>query len=87
MDELLYTQIGKINDKIDKWVSAWKLIHLFRSNIHSHVNIDETEISIKEYPVEAIVLGELNDYSGGRNDYDALLSFIMPYTKNIPTWI
>jgi len=84
MDELLYAQIGKINDEIDKWVSARKLIHLFRSNIHAHVNIDETEISIKECPVEAIVLGELNDYSGGRNDYDALLSFYHDMHRKYP---
>ena len=75
MDVLLNNQIGKINDEIDKWVRARKLIHLLKSTIQSHLNMDETEISIKSYPVEAIVLGELNDYSGDRNDYDALLSF------------
>jgi len=84
MDAVLDNQIGKINDEIDKWVRARKLVHFFKSAIHSHVDINEGEISIKPCPVEAIVLGELNDYSGNRNDYDALSSFFCDISKKYP---
>jgi len=68
-------QIKNIDDKIEVWVRARNLLHLFKTTIHSQLDVDETEIKVQFRPAEAIVLGDLNDYSRDRNDYDALISF------------
>ena len=75
MDELFQQQISKIDLKIDEWVRAQKLLFTLRKTINSVLDIDEDNISVQFLPAEAIILGELNDYSRSRNDYDALLSF------------
>ena len=84
MDVLLDNQVEKINDEIDKWVRARKLLFLFKSIINSYKDIDESEISIMSCPAEAIILGELNDYRGGKNDFDALLAFYHDMYKKYP---
>jgi DNA-binding transcriptional MerR regulator/effector-binding domain-containing protein len=93
INETLLRQIEKIDSKINDWVHARKLLFTLQKTIHPVLNIDEREISIKFMPAEAIVLGDLNDYSRGRNDYDALLSFYHDISKkyldldvNYPVW-
>ncbi|MCL2707287.1 MAG: MerR family transcriptional regulator [Dehalococcoidia bacterium] len=75
MDELLTTQIEKVDEKIDEWVHAKKLLCTLKSSIHSALTVDEEEITVKFMPAEAIILGDVNDYSRGKNDYDALFKF------------
>ena len=74
-DELFSRQIGKIDGKIDGWIRARKLLLTLRKIIQSVADIDENAVSIQYLPAEAIVMGGINDYSHGRSDYDALLSF------------
>ena len=93
MENILTQQIDKIEIKIDRCVQAQKLLHTLRKIIRSVNNIDENEIYVQFHPAEAIVLGEINDYSRGRNDYDALRDFYRSigdkypsYDLNYPVW-
>ncbi|MCL2349671.1 MAG: MerR family transcriptional regulator [Planctomycetaceae bacterium] len=92
--EELFTQLlDKINKKIDVWVCAQKLLFTLRKSVHSVGDVNEDAITIQFLPAEAIVLGDLNDYSRGRNDYNALVSFYHTISKkwpdldlNYPVW-
>ena len=84
IDEHLEQQIRLIDDKIDEWVRARKLLMTLKKIIHSGLSVDENAITIQFMPTEAIVMGELNDYSRGRNDYDALLSFYRSCSEKYP---
>jgi DNA-binding transcriptional MerR regulator len=93
VDEMFTQQIDRINEKIDEWVRAQKLLFTLRKCIHSVRNVNEDAITIQFLPVEAIVLGDLNDYSRGRNAYDALCDFYTNISKqwpdldlNYPVW-
>ena len=82
--EVLEQQVKLIDGKIDEWVRARKLLITFQKIIQSALGVDENIISIQFMPAEAIVLGELNDYSRGRNAYDALLSFYRSCSEKYP---
>ena len=73
--EVLEQQNLKIDQKIVGLFQTQKLLLTIMKMINSVLDIDENEIAIKFMPAEAIVLGDLNDYSRGQNDYDALLEF------------
>jgi len=77
-------QIEEIDTKIKEWVSARKLLLTLKKAINSGSSIDEREITVKFLPAEAIVLGDLNDYSRDRTDYDALLSFYHDMSQKYP---
>ena len=77
-------QIEEIDKKIEEWVRARKLLLTLKKAINSVSNIDEKEITVKFLPAEAIVLGDLNDYSRDRTDYDALLSFYHDMNRKYP---
>ena len=68
-------QIEEIDKKIEEWVRARKLSLTLKKAIDSASNIEENAITVRFLPAEAIILGDLNDYSRDRTDYDALLSF------------
>ena len=84
IDRHLEQQIGLIDEKIDDWVRARKLLITIKGIINSTLSIDEDEITIRHMPAEAIVMGELNDYSQGKNEYDALLSFYRSCSEKYP---
>jgi len=84
MDELFSRQIEQIDAKIDNWVRARKLLFTLKNTIHSALNANVEEFSVQFLPTEAIMLGDLNDYSRGRNDYDALLSFYTAMNEKFP---
>ena len=84
VDKLFIQQIENINDKIDSWIRAQKLLFTLKRIINSVADIDERKISIDYLPAEAIILGDLNDYSQGKNDYDALLSFYHAMSARYP---
>jgi len=71
----LTQQIAQIDGKITEWVQARKLLNTLQKIIATTLPLDEALLTIQFQAAEAIVLGELNDYSRGRNAYDALLSF------------
>jgi len=86
-------QIVEIDKKIDEWVRARKLLLTLKKAIDSASNVNENTVTVKFLPAEAIILGDLNDYSRGRTDYDALLSFYQDMNKknpdldlNYPVW-
>ena len=83
-DKDLERQIGKIDGKIEEWVRARKLLLTIRKTINSVTDIDEDEISVKFLPAEAIILGDLNDYSRGRTFVDTLLSFYHSISEKYP---
>ena len=74
-DAALDNQIKRIDNEIETWVRARKLLNLLKTTIRSNLNIDETAITVQFKPAEAIVLGEPNDYSRNKDDYGALLDF------------
>ena len=80
----LMSRIGDIDIKINEWVRARKLLFTLLKTIDSAADVDERKVSIVDMPAEAISLGELNDYSNGRNDYDALFSFYRDMSKKYP---
>ena len=83
-NEALGRQIEKIDKKIDEWIRARKLLLTLRKTIQSVDNVDENAITIQFLPAEAIILGDLNDYSRGRKLYDTLLSFYHSVSRRYP---
>ena len=83
-EEIFTRQIEKIDEKIEDWIRSRKLLLTLLKNIQDVSNIDEKTITIQFLPAEAIVLGGLNDYSRGKNAYDALLSFYNEINKKYP---
>jgi len=93
IDKNLEQQIKLIDEKIDDWVRARKLLMTLHKIINSTFGVNEDEITIRFVPAEAIVMGDLNDYSRGRNDYNALFSFYRSCSEknpdldlNYPVW-
>jgi len=92
-DEILGQQILKIDSKIDEWTRARKLLHNIRKMIHSTYDVDEDIVTVTQLPAEAIILGELNDYSNNRCFLDTFLSFYHNMNEqdpeldlNYPVW-
>ena len=77
-------QVEEIDKKIKEWVCARKLLLTLQKAVNSVSYVDEREISVEFLPAEAIVLGNLNDYSRGRTDYDTLLSFYNDVSNKYP---
>ena len=84
INEILIRQIEKIDLKINDWVRSRKLLFTIQKSIHSVLNVDEQAITIQFLPMEAIILGEQNDYSRGSTAYDALISFYHDISKKYP---
>jgi len=82
--ELLMHQIEQVDSKINALVRARKLLFTLQKIIHQVLGIDEQAITIQFMPAEAIVLGDLNDYSMGKNDYDALFRFYHDINRKYP---
>ena len=83
-DEVLGYQIEKIDRKIDDWIRARKLLLTIRNTINSVKSINESMITVQFLPAEAIVMGDLNDYSRGREFFDTLLSFYYAMSEKYP---
>ena len=84
IDALLERQLERIDLKIDEWICARKLLYTLKETIHSTFDIDEDAITVRFMPAEAIILGDLNDYSRGKTDYDALLAFYRSCSMKFP---
>ncbi|MCL2811385.1 MAG: MerR family transcriptional regulator [Clostridia bacterium] len=83
-EEAFSHQVEKIDAIIEKWIQARKLLYTLQKVIRSAMNVNEEEITVQFMPAEAIILGGLNDYSRGRNDYDALFSFYQYMHEKFP---
>jgi effector-binding domain-containing protein len=75
MDSMLANQIERINEKIQDLAKTKDMVAALRKTINSVSGIDVETITVSHLPEEAIVLGEPNDYSGGKNGYDAVSAF------------
>ena len=73
--EILLRQIQELDTKTEKLNQARRLLHTMLKSITAGIDADTQTIYIQPLSAEQIVLGELNDYSGGRADYDALFDF------------
>jgi len=72
---LLNQQIEQIDLKINHWNRARDLLFTLQEHIQSGLEADEANIVIQYLPEKAMVLGDLNDYSQGGDDYTALNTF------------
>jgi DNA-binding transcriptional MerR regulator len=84
VEEVLKHQIEKIDENIDNWIRARKLLLAIGKQIRSVSDVDENELSIKHLHAEAIVLGDLNDFEGGKTWFDAFLSFYQDMSIKYP---
>jgi DNA-binding transcriptional MerR regulator len=82
--DILQEQYDAIEEQMIKLANAKKLLRTLRQSIESCSDIKENEITIQSFPAEAIILGELNDYSNGKTAYDALRSFCASLEQNYP---
>ena len=83
--EVLDEQFTVIEEKIDEWKRSRKLLETLKDTIHPVLDVDADEgIAVEFMRAEAIVLGGLNDYSRGRDDYDALIDFYNECAKKYP---
>lgn len=84
VDAVLENQIKLFEEQISDMVRAQQLLNVLKTTVHDHLNIDESTIKTLNLPEQTIMLGEPNDYSGDRNDYDALFSFYKWCIKEYP---
>jgi DNA-binding transcriptional MerR regulator len=84
MDDLLARQIKKIDIITEEWANSRKLLATLQNSITSALNVNEEEITVRFMQEKPIILGDLNDYSRGRNAYDALVSFYNDIHKKHP---
>ncbi|MDR2892015.1 MAG: MerR family transcriptional regulator [Deltaproteobacteria bacterium] len=82
--KLYKNQIYEINKKIDGLARAKKLLLTLHEITNSALNVDEAKITIQFLPVEAIMLGNVNDYSRGMNEYNALFEFYCYMQRRYP---
>ena len=80
----LKRQIEKIDRKIVEWNRARKLLLTLQKTLDSVKNIDESAITVQFLPKEAIVLGDLNDYSRGRTTLETVYSFYTGISEKYP---
>ena len=84
MVDVFERKLEYLDQKVIETIRTRKLLHTLKKTIQSNMSIDENSITVQFMPVEAIVLGNLNDYSRSRNDYDALLDFYNTISENYP---
>ena len=84
METIYLQQIEKIDKKIEDWIRARKLLLALQKTLTSVKDVETSDITIKFLPAEAIVMGDLNDYSRGRTYIDAQLSFYQSMREKYP---
>ena len=72
---VLQRQIEQIDMKIYHWSQARDLLFTLQEHIRSGLEADETNIFIQYLPAKTLILGDINDYSQGGDDYAALNTF------------
>lgn len=84
VEEVLARQVSDIQDRKEKLCQAEKLLDTMLQNIRSAKGAEAGTIMIQYLPAQPIMLGEQNDYSEGRTDYDALLTFYQTMSEKYP---
>ncbi|MCL2281390.1 MAG: MerR family transcriptional regulator [Dehalococcoidia bacterium] len=82
--DFIAQQMAEVNKKVEYWVAARKFLQNIQKPIVEALSVNEKEITIEFKPAEAIILGDLNDYSRGRDDFDALSDFYYAMLKKYP---
>ena len=75
VDNLFVRQIKQIDEEIDKWIRARKLITTLKSIIHPLLTEDQSAITVEYLPAEPIILGGINEHGENKNAYAALANF------------
>ena len=75
VSELLERQIKQIDEEIDTWISARKLLSTLKGIIDPLLTADKTGITVEYVPAEPIVLGRINEYGDSKNGFIALAQF------------
>jgi len=83
-EDVFANQVATIEEMLKRWGGARELLLTFLKQIHSVADADVNEINIRFLPAEPILLGGVNDYSDGRDSYDALYSFYNDVRANHP---
>jgi DNA-binding transcriptional MerR regulator len=84
VEEVLTEQIAQVDEKIKSWNNARKLLLTLIQIMQSVKNVNEQAVTVQFYPTEAIMLGGLNDYSQGKDDYRALFNFYRDMERKYP---
>ena len=74
--------INTINSIVSTYVDARKLMFTLQTTIENSIAVDESKIEFIEEPESRIFIGQQNDYSNGKSDWDALLEFYNYCEKN-----
>ena len=84
VDELFENQINQIDEQINTWISAKKLLTTLKNVIHPMLTVNETAFSVEYVPAEPIVLGGINDYNKNKNDHAAYAQFYIDSKEKYP---
>jgi len=82
--EQLEHQIERIDSNIDDWNRARKLLYTLKNTISSVLSVDITDITIQYLPAEAIVMGDLNDFTRNKANYAVELEFYQKMQMKYP---
>ena len=66
------SQMQKISDRVNEFQQTQHLLMTIYNNYNRGLEVDESSLTIERLDAEPIILGSLNDYSDGQDDYDAL---------------
>jgi DNA-binding transcriptional MerR regulator/effector-binding domain-containing protein len=80
--EILMRQIDDLQEKKENIKKSEKLLSTLMQTIASGLDVKPETVSIEYVPAAQIILGEPNDYSGGRTDYGALMDFYVAMREN-----
>ncbi len=83
-EDILLRQIGDLGEKQRQIAQAQMLLHITLQSLRSGQRIDENIINVQHFPAQKIVIGEQNDYSDGKTDYDALYTFYQTVSEKYP---
>jgi DNA-binding transcriptional MerR regulator len=83
-DETFDLQIAKLDKKIEELISTRALLKSLHNHIKDGLAVDERSLSIQSIPEALMFLGEENDYSDGKDDYDALNIFYRQMNEKYP---
>ncbi len=73
--QLVIQKIAELKTKREKLDNEHRILNTMLQSIQSGLDADEQAIEVRFFPSAPIILGEPNDYSGGKTDYDALRDF------------
>jgi len=78
-------QMQMIDDRIRELSQSRHLLTTVYDNYNDGLNVDEESLTIEYLDAKPIIMGEINDYSNGKDDYDALNVFYKEINERYPT--